>query len=492
MGRLVVVSNRVGPIRGAAAAGGLAVALLDALRERGGLWFGWSGRIGGGAHAHEPRVRTSGALTLATVDLTPEDYAGYYNGFSNRCLWPLFHFRIDLSRYDPREYETYRRVNAALARQLLPLLRRDDRLWIHDYHLFPLASELRALGARQRIGFFLHIPFPPRDILNTMPAHEQLVRTLFDCDLLGFQTGPDLDRFHDYVEHEARGRVRGIRTSAYGRELRAGAFPIGIDVGQIQLQAQSPRGLREARALSESLRGRHQIIGVDRLDYSKGLLRRLSAYEALLEQHADAQGQVEFLQIAPVSREELHAYRDFRRELEQAAARINGRHARLDWTPVRFLMRALPRATLVPLYRASRIGLVTPVRDGMNLVAKEYVAAQDPVDPGVLVLSCFAGAAQQMRAALLVNPYDAAATAEALQRARTLSAEERRARHAELLRGLVDFDVKRWREEFTDELAGPRRRAVAKRRTPVRGASAPAVFPRRHGKPAATQGLGRH
>lgn len=492
MSRLVVVSNRVGPVRGVAAAGGLAVALVDVLRESGGMWFGWSGHTRGSAETNTPQVRSHGGLTLATLDLAPEDYEGYYNGFSNRCLWPLFHFRIDLTRYDPREYQAYRRVNALFARQLLPLLRSDDRIWIHDYHLFALASELRALGARQRIGFFQHIPFPPRDILNTLPVHESLVRGLFDCDLVGFQTGPDLERFHDYVEHEARGRVRGARAAAYGREIRVSAFPIGIDVEDIQAMAASPRGQRETRALSEGLRGRHQIIGVDRLDYSKGLLRRMFAYETLLEQHADAQGQVEFLQIAPISRGELKAYRDFRLELEQAAARINGRYARLDWTPVRYLTRPLPRPTLVSLYRASRIALVTPVRDGMNLVAKEYVAAQDPADPGVLVLSCFAGAAQQMRAALLVNPYDAAATAEALQRARTLPLEERRARHTELMRGLTEYDVKRWREEFTGRLTSRHRASVSKRRTPVRTAATPVVFPRRQGKSNTTQGFGRH
>jgi trehalose 6-phosphate synthase len=462
-GRLVAVSNRVGPITGPAA-GGLAVALVDALRATRGIWFGWSGKIGGTPEGNRVRVRESGGLTTATLDLAADDYEHYYNGYANRCLWPLFHFRVDLSRYDPAEHAAYTRVNAQFARQLLPLLHPTDLVWVHDYHLFPLAAELRALGARHRLGFFLHIPFPPRDILNTLPGHEALVRSLFDYDLIGFQTAQDLQRFFDYVEREARGSVSGNRVRAFGREIRAAAFPIGIDVGYFRELAAAPRVREQTRTLRESLHGRQQIIGVDRLDYSKGLLRRLTAYETLLERHEELHGRLEFLQIAPISRGEVKAYRDFRVEMDQAAARINGRFARLDWTPVRCLTRALPRPTLAALYRASQIALVTPVRDGMNLVAKEYVAAQDPADPGVLVLSRFAGAAQQMQAALLVNPYDAAETGEALRRASQLPLDERRARHAELMHGLEDYDLARWRDEFTRQLAtpSPARRGAAR------------------------------
>ena len=454
-GRLVAVSNRVGPVtREAAAAGGLAVSLIDALRESRGLWFGWSGHLGGPSDANHARLREAGGLTLATLDLSPEDYEGYYNGFSNRCLWPLFHFRIDLTRYEAREYAAYRRVNALLARALAPLLKADDLVWVHDYHLFPLATELRALGVRARIGFFQHIPFPPRDVLNTLPVHEPLMRCLFDYDLVGFQTEQDLQRFDDYMEREAHGTVFSTNAvRAYGRDIEVGAFPIGIDVEGFSRLAATPRAVRELNQLRAALAGRSQIVGVDRLDYSKGLLRRLSAYDLLLERNPETQGRVEFLQIAPASRGELAAYRDFRVELEQSAAQINGRFARLDWTPVRCLIRALPRPTLAALYRSSQVALVTPVRDGMNLVAKEYVAAQDPADPGVLVLSCFAGAAQQMQAALLVNPYDAATTADALQKALTMPLAQRRSRHQELLRGLEESDVQRWRDDFTSRLA---------------------------------------
>jgi trehalose 6-phosphate synthase len=292
-------------------------------------------------------------------------------------------------------------------------------------------------------------------MLAALPCHDWLVRVLFDYDLIGFQTEPDLHRFYDYVRQEARGHVRKEGASAYGRELRAGAFPIGIDVDQFRALACSADGEREYRHMRESLGERNQIICVDRLDYTKGLLRRMEAYEMLLDQHPEARGRIELLQVAPISRGEVKAYRDFRGELEQSAAHINGRFSTLDWTPVRYLNRTLPRSTLASLYRASRIALVTPMRDGMNLVAKEYVAAQDAEDPGVLVLSRFAGAALQMKAALQVNPYDTGGVANALQQARTMSLEERRERHAEMLRVLRDYDVRRWRDEFCRALAAP-------------------------------------
>lgn len=458
--RLVAVSNRVGPVRGANLAGGLAVALVDALSESHGLWFGWSGNtVENGAPS--VKVREVGGITQALIDLARDDFDDYYNGFANGCLWPMFHFRLDLSHYEQRYIDAYRRVNGQFAKALHPLLRPSDLIWVHDYHLFSLGSELRALGTRQRIGFFLHTPFPPRDLLMTLPNHQWLIRSLFDYDLVGFQTEPDFERFRDYVLREAGGRVHGDRIRAYGREIQAGAFPVGIDAEQFAQMAERREGEPEYRKMKERLGKRTQIVGVDRLDYSKGLLRRMAAYETLLETHEDAHGCVELLQIAPISRGELDAYRDFRMELEQAAARINGRFGKLNWTPVRYLNQALPRRTLAWLYRASKIGVVTPVRDGMNLVAKEYIAAQNPSDPGVLVLSRFAGAAQQMKAALLVNPYDGAETAEALECARRMPIEERRNRHAELMHGLIEFDAARWREEFVSRLRATRLQAVA-------------------------------
>ena len=462
--RLVAVSNRVGPVRGAAAAGGLAVGLVDALNERGGLWFGWSGHM---ASAGKARLRTEKAngITLATLDLTQHDFDGYYNGFSNNCLWPLLHFRIDLMRFEREQCKTYRRVNARFAASLAKLLRPNDLVWVHDFHLIPLAEELRKLRVRQRIGFFLHTPFPPPEIFCTLPAHEAMTRALFAYDLIGFQTEDDLDRFRVLVRRAYDGMVRGDAIQAFGRELRAGCFPIGIDVDRFHRFAFTSPGSSEFARMHRVLRGRDQFIGVDRLDYSKGLLRRMDAFGRYLELHPKAHGKVILLQVAPVSRSDLSSYRNFRLELDREAARVNGRFGRFDWTPVHYLNRALPRRTLAGLYRASRVGLVTPMRDGMNLVAMEYVAAQDAADPGVLVLSRFAGAANYLREALLVNPYDGEETANAMHLAREMRIQERRQRHALLMKRLRARDVGRWRRDYLAALAAtPARRGPRKAR----------------------------
>ncbi|MGH8250727.1 MAG: alpha,alpha-trehalose-phosphate synthase (UDP-forming) [Steroidobacteraceae bacterium] len=445
--RMVAVSNRVGPVKAAASAGGLAVGVVDALREHGGLWFGWSGKIGapGKTRLHKECVD---GITLATLDLEQQDFDGYYNGFSNACFWPLAHFRIDLTQYREEHLESYRRVNRQFAQALIRLLRPTDRVWVHDFHLFPLAAELRRLGSGHRIGFFLHTPFPPTEILGTLPHHEWIVRCLFDYDLVGFQTDEDLGRFHNHIRLGAGGGVRSGVVSAFGRQIRTGAFPVGIDVEQFHRFAFTRAGEAAFRRMSEKLGGRDQFIGVDRLDYSKGLLRRMTAFGLYLEHHPEVHERVIYLQIAPVSRGQLKSYREFRLEVENSAASINGRYGQFDWTPVHYLNRAVSRRTLAGLYRASRIGIVTPVRDGMNLVAKEYVAAQDPADPGVLILSRFAGAARQLKDALIVNPFDGEETARALHQAREMPRPERRARHEKLMNNLREYDVRRWRNEF--------------------------------------------
>jgi trehalose 6-phosphate synthase len=465
MPRLVAVSNRVGPVRGAAKAGGLAVALVEALREANGLWFGWSGHIAESVGTVGREF--GGGVTIATTDLTPDEHQDYYNGFANRCLWPLFHYRIDLTVYDRRYYDGYQRVNARFASTLSPLLRPDDRIWVHDYHLIPVGLCLKQMGCTQPMGFFLHIPFPSREVLLTLPNCERLVQALMAYDVIGFQTDRDVERFVDHVVNEVPdARIEGDRLHAYGRSARVRAFPIGIDARQYAELVYSEDGQRQWLRAKNQLRGRTQIIGVDRLDYTKGIPARLAAFERLLQDYPDAIGRVEYLQIAPTSRGEVPEYGDIRRELEQLTGRINSRYSEVDWTPVRYLNRTLSRRALAGLYRASKIGLVTPLRDGMNLVAKEYVAAQDPEDPGVLVLSRFAGAVYQMKAALVVNPYDTVAVAEALQTARYMPLEERKARHAELMKGLTEQDLAHWRREFTRTLE----QAVRQARTASRAA----------------------
>jgi trehalose 6-phosphate synthase len=465
MQRLVVVSNRIADPR-KTAAGGLAVAVGDALNERGGLWFGWSGRVvePGEARTNDPPVQLtkSGSVTLATIDLDRADHDSYYLGYSNRVLWPVFHYRLDLADFDGALFQGYRRVNALFARRLKPLLRPDDIVWVHDYHLIPLADELRALGVSNRIGFFLHIPVPPRQILAAIPAHEWLMRALFAYDLVGLQSETDLQHFVRFVQHEARAEpLPDGHYRAYGRIVRAGAFPIGIDVDEFSRLAEEDEAREMYATMREQYSKRKLLVGVDRLDYSKGLPQRLRTLRTLLERHPEHCKVATLIQIASPTREDVEAYVRIRRELEHLAGAINGDFGELDWMPVRYMHRTISRRKLPGLLRAGKVALVTPLRDGMNLVAKEFIAAQDADDPGVLVLSRFAGAAEQLKEALLVNPHDLEGTALAVHQALAMPLGERRERHAALLRHIREHDVHRWRGEFLDALAAAHRDAPA-------------------------------
>ncbi|HSV69503.1 MAG TPA: alpha,alpha-trehalose-phosphate synthase (UDP-forming) [Methylibium sp.] len=455
-GRLVVVSNRLADPR-KPAAGGLAVAVGDALAATGGLWFGWSGKLAEHG-AGELHLQYAGQVTLATVDLSAADHEAYYEGYSNRVLWPVFHYRLDLADFEAGHLEGYRRVNRLFARKLMALLRPDDVLWVHDYHLIPLADELRARGCTQRIGFFLHIPLPPPQVLAAIPSHEWLMRALFAYDLVGLQSRTDLEHFARYVEGEAGAeRLPDDHWRAFGRLVRAQAIPIGIDVDELQALAVSPESIETRETLRTEYAQRRLLVGVDRLDYSKGLPQRLRAFLRLLDEHPHARRSATLIQVATPTRENLDAYADIRRELEGLSGEINGRYGELDWMPVRYIHRTMARRRLPGLYQAGRVALVTPLRDGMNLVAKEYIAAQDPVDPGVLVLSRFAGAAEQLREALIVNPYDTAGTAAAMQLALAMPIDERRERHAALMKTLREQDLHWWRRSYLRALDEARR-----------------------------------
>ncbi|MDH5340091.1 MAG: alpha,alpha-trehalose-phosphate synthase (UDP-forming) [Rubrivivax sp.] len=452
MSRLVVVSNRVADPR-RPGAGGLAVALADALQSSGGLWFGWSGKVaeeGAGGQLHSQRA---GDVTLATVDLARADYDAYYLGYSNGVLWPVFHYRLDLADFDAGDIEGYRRVNRLLAHKLHSLMQPDDVVWIHDYHLIPLGAELRAMGCGNRIGFFLHIPLPPRTIVAAIPQSGWLMRSLLAYDLVGFQSQMDCDHFAAYVEHEAEGQRQGEdRFHAYGRTVRARAFPIGIDVDEFQALGRGADARETFRTLREQYAHRRLLVGVDRLDYSKGLPQRIRAFRRLLERYPENRNSATLIQVTAPSREDVEAYADIRSEIDSLCGALNGDFGELDWMPVRYIRRAVARRRLPGLFAASRVALVTPLRDGMNLVAKEYVAAQDPADPGVLLLSRFAGAAEQMREALLVNPYDVDGTADLIQQALRMPLEERRVRHARLLASIREHDVHWWAREFLSAL----------------------------------------
>ncbi|WP_119678203.1 alpha,alpha-trehalose-phosphate synthase (UDP-forming) [Indioceanicola profundi] len=456
MSRLVVVSNRVGlPSSRGGRAGGLEVALTEALQAKGGLWFGWSGQVAE-ATSTAPKLTTLNDITYATVDLGHSDHRPYYEGYANGALWPIFHYRLDLLRYVREEFDGYLRVNARLAAMLAPLLQPDDVIWVHDYHLIPLASELRRLGVGNRIGFFLHTPLPSPDVLVALPGHAALTEALAAYDLVGFQTRRDLHAFQSYIREEAGGEVTDDgHILAFSRVFRAGAFPIGIDTPTMETLSTEAAESEEARRLRDSLAGRSLIIGVDRLDYSKGLPHRLAAFEHLLATRPEHRGNVTLLQIAPPSRSALAQYKALRRELEQAAGRINGRFAEFDWTPIRYVGRTHRRELLAGFNRTARVGLVTPLRDGMNLVAKEYVASQNPDDPGVLVLSRFAGAAQELTGALRVNPLNMEETADALHRALIMPLAERRARWEVMMEGLRRNTVGAWVDGFLSLLRRP-------------------------------------
>ena len=450
MSRLIVVSNRVAPIRaGKAAAGGLAVGVYDALRQSGGIWFGWSGEV---SNTPQTTSETVGNITYVTLGLTKRDYDQYYRGFSNATLWPIFHYRIDLARYSREEYDGYRRVNIMLAEKLKPLLEPDDIIWVHDYHLIPFAEACRMLGIRNRIGFFLHIPFPPPEILTVIPPHNELLKTLCFYDLIGFQTDTDRLAFQDYVTREVRGLVEADGSlTAYGQNFRAGVYPIGVVPEEIAELAGSYKGRRRPlRRNTDVLR--KTIISVDRLDYSKGLVERFRAYETFLDRFPEHRRNVEFIQIAPTSRSDVKTYQSIRRQLESEAGHLNGRLSDLDWTPLHYLNKSHDRRTLMGLFRCADIGFVTPLRDGMNLVAKEYVASQDPADPGVLVLSRFAGAARELTSALIINPYDCVGMAEALDRALRMPLEERKDRYEHMMRALRAADLAAWRDNFLRDL----------------------------------------
>jgi trehalose 6-phosphate synthase len=459
MSRLIVISNRVTPAsHGASGAqGGLWVALGAMLREYRSIWFGWSGERTDEFTGHIDLQRHEG-VTTATIALEEQDIDEYYNGYANRTLWPLFHYRIDLSEYDRSFGSGYERVNERFGETVTPLIDPDDLVWVHDYHLIPLGQQLRKHGVRNRIGFFLHIPWPPARLLVSLPYHERLVRSLFAYDLIGFQTEEWLESFRHYVERELGATMDPDGTVHLdGRTVRAAAFPIGIDFEDFQKAANSDQAREAGDRLTASAEGKHIVVGVDRLDYSKGLAERFEGYRRFLEEHGDFLGKVFLLQIAPPSRGEVHTYETIREELDELSGRINGEFAEVDWVPIRYVNRGYPREALAGFYRAAPIALVTPLRDGMNLVAKEYVAAQDPEDPGVLILSRFAGAALQLKDALLVNPYSKDEISDAIDTALRMPKEERVRRWRSMMDSVRDADVVAWREAFVAalEATGP-------------------------------------
>lgn len=450
--RLIIVSNRVAqPAKHRPAAGGLAVAVEAAMKRVPGIWFGWSGKL-----ADEPsppvHLMATGPTAYVVTDLRRSDFQEYYNGYANRVLWPILHYRVDLAEFSHADLTGYLRVNEFFADRLEAILEPDDIVWVHDYHLMPLAWMLRSRGCMHRIGFFLHVPCPPPDLLFTLPHHRTILGSLLSYDLIGLQTENDRENITRYLERQGSDPRAGPFTNG-PRPTRFGAYPVGIDADAFTAAAEKAMSSPVVEEMRASLGDRALALGIDRLDYSKGLLPRMDAISAFLAANADWRGRVTFLQIAPKSRAEIRQYAENEEAVSAAAGRINGRWGEVAWTPIRYVNKTYPRQQLAGLCRLARVGLVTPLRDGMNLVAKEYVAAQDPADPGVLVLSQFAGAASELRDALTVNPHEPEAVAAAIRSALEMPLTERRVRHQSMLDLVRRNSIDVWAERFIADLA---------------------------------------
>jgi trehalose 6-phosphate synthase len=462
LSRLVVISNRVAVPTGRGATGaqgGLAGALNSALRKYGGIWFGWSGQesedCNGGIN-----IQCHDGVTTATIDLSQRDVDEYYNGYANSTLWPLFHYRLDLTEYERETGIGYERVNERFADCVRPLIEADDLVWVHDYHLLPLGELLRTRGVSNRIGFFLHIPWPPTRLFVSLPFHERLVTTMLAYDVIGFQTQEWLESFLHYCAKELGAEVDEAtgQVTYQGRTVLAKAYPIGIDWDHFQAQGNTGEARQAGQRLLSSTRYRTAMIGVDRLDYSKGLPERIDGIGRFFDQHPDRARDLVYIQIAPPSREDVQSYQNIRNVLEQKTGQINGARSDVDIVPIRYVNRGYSHAELHGFFRAAKIGLVTPLRDGMNLVAKEYVAAQDPDDPGVLILSRFAGAAAQLdcggQGAVLVNPHSPDDLSQAIHFALDMPLAERQRRYQAMIGTVRDDNVQEWTARFTRDLAG--------------------------------------
>ncbi len=452
MARIFIISNRVSVPQAGLHPGGLEVVLRATLKNHPCVWLGWSGEVN-----EHPKTRTmiKGENTFIVSDLTPEDFEEYYNGFANRVLWPILHYRLDLAEFSRRDLSGYLRVNEHFADQLAKVLKPDDIVWVHDYHLIPLARALRARGLSNRIGFFLHIPMPPPEIIAAMPNAENLIPSLCHYDLVGFQTDGDAANFARYLAGELGTPSHISRRLGTGdRVMRIGIYPVGIETREFTRLARRAVRTQLVNEVAKSVPGL-LMIGVDRLDYSKGITLRLEAYERFLAAHPEWHGKITYLQITPKSRAEIREYAEMGDAVNGMAGRINGAYANAAWSPMRYVNRAYSRTALAGLFRTARAALVTPLRDGMNLVAKEFVAAQDSADPGVLILSRFTGAAVEFKeGALLVNPYDPDSVAAAIARALAMPLAERKSRHATLYATLLSNDISNWGDRFLAALMG--------------------------------------
>ncbi len=467
--RLVVASNRLpvvltregsGDWRLEPGSGGLVTALEPVLRSRKGVWVGWPGTEEGAVPDLQrllDQATTDTGYEVRGVPLTADEQDDFYLGFSNQVIWPLFHDFPSQCNFDPRFWRVYQAVNRKFARALGDVAVENDVVWVHDYHLMTAAGDLREEGVEQRLGFFLHIPFPPVDIFVNLPWRFQILRALLSYDLLGFQSARDRKNFLECVDHlvpdatvEGEGRVVHARFD--DRVVRVGVFPVSIDFREFAEEAASdPVSERVARLRTE-FPGQQIVLGVDRLDYSKGIPHKLYGYGLALERYPELRGKVTLVQLVVPSREDIPEYHRMKSEIERIVGEIQGKYTRGGWVPIHYQYGRWQRPELVAHYRAAAIALVTPLKDGMNVVAKEYCASSLEGD-GVLILSEHAGATAQLQNdALLVNPYDVEEVARGIHAAFRMPGPERRARMERLRRSIRRRDIFWWVDTFMKAL----------------------------------------
>src|SRR5213593_2544777 len=480
MNRLILVSNRlpfalepVGDAQWIAAPspGGLVSALGPVLRGRGGTWIGWPGVAGDIPDAPFAEATRDAGYEVVPVALSEAEYDEFYYGYSNEVIWPLFHDLQNFCHFEPAFWETYKAVNERYAEAIARHCEPEDFIWVHDYHLMYVAQALRERGVHAALTFFLHIPFPPFDIFAKLPQQQRLLRALLQFDLLGFQTRRDLRNFLQCVRRVmldakvvSRRELQLIRFEK--REIRVGHFPIGIDFDSFEHGARSEAVAQRAQQLRATFPGCQLILGSDRLDYSKGIPERLRAFRTALERHPELRGRVVLIQVVVPSRVEIARYHEFKQRIDRLVGDINGRFSTSTWLPVQYHFRCLERDDLLAHYRACDIAFVTPLKDGMNLVAKEYCACRIDND-GVLILSQFAGAAEQLKpGALLVNPYDIEEMADTILKAFRMSQAERSGRMKRMRHVVRKENVFWWVDSFlrAGSQIGSRSPRVSKRR----------------------------
>lgn len=454
MSKLIILSNRVCIPNGQKpAAGGLAVAIQDALNDIGGIWLGWNGMKVDHLEGLSFNVLRKDNIQYITCPLTQTQYSNYYAGFANNTLWPAMHYRSDLIEYNAEEYAGYQQVNYLFAKKILEIAEPEDTIWIHDYHFLSVAKYCRELGMQNKIGFFLHIPFAPLFIWQKISCAQQLITDLCQYDVVGLQTEKDQKVCMQVCSSLLKAqKIRQTVLSYHQRLTLIKCYPIGVNPNAIQKVAQQFIDVQDFLTRPIELSSSKTIIGVDRIDYSKGLLERFLSYAEFLEKFPEYKQHIRHLQIACPCRLEVATYQRLFERFKIKIEMINQEFGQKNWKPIECIYEAIKHHHLMQIYRQADVCWISSIRDGMNLVAKEYIAAQNPFNPGVLILSKYAGAAEHMTEALLVDPTNKTAMVKTLKTALDMPQQERISRYKQLMKGLKDFDINDWRNAFLNDL----------------------------------------